>query len=321
MITVSVRSLFVVVVLVLGLGSCRSDDNGDTGSEEGSAPGDCTDGADNDLDGLFDCEDGGCSDTADCAGDDDTSALDDDDAPAGDDDSAGDDDDTLDDDDVADDDDSSADDDDVPPPPTEDCANSQDDDADGAIDCDDDDCDSYPPCFGGECGVEVDTEDVGCADGIDGDCDGLVDCEDVGSCCFYTEPGQDCEGSPFCDSGDDDAGGDDDDSSSDLPPCCDTQTCPDNVLDCGGDPDNVCEQLGMPWQGDDAGDGPDHCADFSEAACASCYDGLDGDGDGGADCADPEALAVQAGGDLSVNIPNCYVVRFCDLDPSNDCPP
>ena len=46
----------------------------------------------------------------------------------------------------------------------------------------------------------------------------------------------------------------------------------------------------------------------------------DGDNDGGADCLDPEALAVQAGGDLSVNIPNCYVVRFCDLDPSNDCP-
>lgn len=321
MMSIFARSLVLIFALALGLGSCDPDESVDTPANEGSQPGDCADGDDNDTDGLSDCDDDGCADSADCAGDDD-SAGDDDDSAGDDDDGAGDDDSVGDDDDSAaadDDDDSSGDDDDVPPPPSEDCGNKEDDDADGAVDCADSDCDSYPPCFGGECGVEVDTEDQGCGDGVDGDCDGFVDCEDVDDCCFYTDPGQDCESSSFCGSGDDDSNGDDDDSSG-FPPCCDTQTCADNVAECGGDPDNVCEQQGMPWQGDQAGDGPDHCADFSEAACPSCYDGVDGDNDGGADCLDPEALAVQAGGDLSVNIPNCYVVRFCDLDPSNDCP-
>ncbi len=35
---------------------------------EGSEPGDCTDGADNDLDGAFDCDDDGCENAPDCQG-------------------------------------------------------------------------------------------------------------------------------------------------------------------------------------------------------------------------------------------------------------
>ena len=60
---------------------------------EGDDPGDCTDRADNDRDGLFDCEDDGCAGSPDCAGDDDD---------------ATDDDDSVDDDDAADDDDAVA---------------------------------------------------------------------------------------------------------------------------------------------------------------------------------------------------------------------
>ena len=52
------------------------DDSGDDDSEgsagpevEGDADGECRDGLDNDLDGLFDCDDPGCQGSADCAGD------------------------------------------------------------------------------------------------------------------------------------------------------------------------------------------------------------------------------------------------------------
>ena len=58
---------------------------------EGDDPGECDDGADNDRDGAFDCEDEGCAGAPVCAGDDDDAADDDD---ATDDDDAADDDDT-----------------------------------------------------------------------------------------------------------------------------------------------------------------------------------------------------------------------------------
>jgi hypothetical protein len=71
---------------------------------EGDAPGECSDDADNDQDGLFDCDDPGCAGAGSCADDDDSVVGDDDDA--GDDDAG--DDDVTDDDDAADDDDSAA---------------------------------------------------------------------------------------------------------------------------------------------------------------------------------------------------------------------
>ncbi len=42
---------------------------GDGGRVEGQHAGDCSDAADNDLDGLFDCDDDGCSGSPDCASD------------------------------------------------------------------------------------------------------------------------------------------------------------------------------------------------------------------------------------------------------------
>ncbi len=71
---------------------------------EGNQPGECSDGADNDSDGYFDCEDRDCWGAPACDEDGDDDTADDDDA-ADDDDGAPDDDDTLDDDDVAPDDD------------------------------------------------------------------------------------------------------------------------------------------------------------------------------------------------------------------------
>jgi hypothetical protein len=63
-----------------------TDDDDDDTSDlyEGDDPGECTDGADNDLDGWFDCDDVGCFGSPDCE----------DEAGADDDDLAGDDDDT-----------------------------------------------------------------------------------------------------------------------------------------------------------------------------------------------------------------------------------
>ena len=44
---------------------------------EGTEPGDCSDSADNDADGLFDCDDDGCVGSPDCIGDDADSDADD----------------------------------------------------------------------------------------------------------------------------------------------------------------------------------------------------------------------------------------------------
>ena len=62
------------------------DDDDATGEIEGDEAGECSDGADNDQDGMFDCDDPGCYGSPDCAGDDDDAADDDDDDDAADDD-------------------------------------------------------------------------------------------------------------------------------------------------------------------------------------------------------------------------------------------
>jgi hypothetical protein len=130
---------------------------------EGDDPGECSDDADNDFNGLFDCADPACAAAPSCqdngdddsavgdddtAGDDDTSAGDDD-TSAGDDDTSAGDDDTS-----AGDDDTSAGDDDSTPTgnyegdqPGE-CSDGADNDQDGLFDCDDPDCFGAPDCGG-----------------------------------------------------------------------------------------------------------------------------------------------------------------------------
>ena len=85
----------------------------------------------------------------------------------------------------------------VPPAQPEDCTNGVDDDGDGAVDCDDDDCAEFPACQPEVCdnGVDdngdgmVDCDDAMCAEarvcqpedctnGVDDNDDGLTDCED-----------------------------------------------------------------------------------------------------------------------------------------------
>jgi len=59
------------------------DDSSPSGNFEGDQPGECSDGADNDQDGFFDCDDPDCFGAPDCGGDDDASPGDDDDATPG----------------------------------------------------------------------------------------------------------------------------------------------------------------------------------------------------------------------------------------------
>ena len=127
----------------------------------------CDDGADNDGDGLADCEDSDCADgcVEDCfdgIDNDGDTFIDCEDA-----DCAG--------------------------QCTEDCADGKDNDGDGLIDCDDDDCDGSCP--------EV------CDDGRDNDGDGLTDCEDEdcdGSCPEVCDDGRDNDGDGSIDCEDED---------------------------------------------------------------------------------------------------------------------
>ena len=118
-----------------------------------TSPEDCTNGLDDDGDGLIDCEDPSCTDDPTCPEICDNSVDDDADGdidcgdseclcdPA------------------------------CAPFPPEDCGNGIDDDCDGDTDCNDSDCASVEPCV-----------ETICNDGLDGDNDGPIDCSD--SDCF-----------------------------------------------------------------------------------------------------------------------------------------
>ncbi len=68
------------------------------------------------------------------------------------------------------------------PMQTEDCTNQTDDDADGAADCDDQDCAALAACTGGvEYGIYLDEQ---CGNGQDDDQDGATDCDDA-DCVTY----------------------------------------------------------------------------------------------------------------------------------------
>jgi hypothetical protein len=135
--------LGLLALLVALAAACSDVSISQRPEAEGDEPGECSDDADNDADGLFDCDDPDCAGAAACAPDDDDTAPDDDDSAVDDDDTAPDDDDTApddddsaaddDDDSAADDDDSAADDDDA----VDDDDTAPDDDDSAAADDDD----------------------------------------------------------------------------------------------------------------------------------------------------------------------------------------
>ncbi len=171
------------------------------------------------------------------------------------------------------------------------CFNGFDDDCDGVTDCDDSDCASLAQC---QCQAEPEF----CADGTDDDCDLLIDCADpdcaFDSACTCIPPGipelcgdnrdNDCDGEVDCADGD-----------CRLDPAC--AECVPEVCDDGED--NNCN-------------GVIDCADREcqfDPACAPspeiCNNSLDDDGDMLVDCDDPDCA----------NNPLCVIKQTNCLSP------
>jgi hypothetical protein len=157
-------------------GSPDTDEPNETSPDtryEGSVAGDCSDGADNDQDGLFDCNDDGCSGSPECSeantpggcsdgADNDQDGLFDCDDP-----------DCISDPECGDG---------IEGNDAGECEDGLDNDGDGLIDCDDEDCAGFERCD------DYEGDEPGeCTDGIDNDDDGETDCSDDG-----------CKGSPDC---------------------------------------------------------------------------------------------------------------------------
>ena len=186
--------LFASLLGVSTFLACGEEEKETRTEPEGANPGECTDGADNDFDGDYDCNDSDCAGSPDC--------LESDCGDGADNDQDGDFD--CDDSDCAD----------TPECATEDdCTDGSDNDADGLFDCDDPDCAEDTACVD-----DFEGDEAGeCTDGVDNDSDGFVDCDDL-----------DCEGSPDCESTNDadgdgfddiNAGGDDcDDNNPNIHP-------------------------------------------------------------------------------------------------------
>ena len=235
---------------------------------EGDDPAECTDGADNDRDGMFDCDDPGCQGSPLCDGDDD----DDDTVPDDDDSDDDDDDDSADDDD---DDDSSDDDDDTTEA-----------DADG---------DGYTPadgdCDDGNASINPGADEA--CDDVDNDCDGDVDEADaVDTTTWYADADGDGYGDDgvtivACDqpSGFITTAGDCDDGDAAVNPDAD-ETCDGIDNDCDGSVDEADALDAGTWYADADGDGHGD-AGTSTVACdqptgyVSSDDDCD-DGDAGA---------------------------------------
>jgi hypothetical protein len=214
----------------------------------------CSDGRDNDGDGLVDCDDPSCAGLGGCPGGGGAEICDD----LVDNDLDG----------LVDCDDSDCANDPACVQPGEvDCADHEDNDNDGFVDCDDSDCVGTPDCPVGE---------SDCSNGIDDDADGLIDCADV----------VDCADDPACSEADCGNGVDDDaDGLTDCadPDCAGVGCCPgpercDDLIDNNFDGLIDCEDV-------------DRCIDADVCFPQEiCDDGIDNEGDDRIDCDDPQCV-------------------------------
>ncbi len=148
------RTHLILFTLYLCAGCGDKDDTGAPGYE-GDQAGECSDGADNDRDGLYDCDDPDCAASPDCEQTDTGDPLEVEGDEAG------------------------------------ECDDGVDNDGDGATDCDDSGCDGDADC---DEPIEVEGDEAGeCDDGVDNDGDGSTDCDDPGceaaTVCQNSPPG------------------------------------------------------------------------------------------------------------------------------------
>jgi len=243
----SLKGLLLLIIATTIIWSCQEQ------IVEGQHAGDCEDGADNDMDGLFDCSDDGCTGSPVCEnsglGDDDDSQGDDDDTSQGDDDTSQGDDDTF--------------------------PQGDDDDSQGG----------GGQGGGGQGGGQGGSGEgqsqncqasscPECTNGLDDDNDGMIDCADD-SC------------AEFCGGGGQGGGG-----GEGLPPCCKDQSCP-NMSDCGDPPGDDDDSHGGGGQGGgghggggQGGTGEGQGQSCTASACPECTNGIDDDNDGMIDCDD-----------------------------------
>ncbi len=135
----------LLLASLLAAVGCFDDKPDDSGAPEyeGDVAGECSDGADNDRDGLYDCDDPDCAGSPDC--DEDTGET----TPT-----------------------------EVEGDAEGECDDGDDNDGDGLTDCDDPGCEDDEDCAET---TEVEGDQAGeCSDGADNDGDGLTDCDDPG---------------------------------------------------------------------------------------------------------------------------------------------
>jgi len=161
------------------------------------------------------------------------------------------------------------------------CQDGQDNDGDGASDCDDSDCAGFVFCGSGGEGSAV-----ACQDGQDNDDDGRTDCADA-----------DCQGFTFCLLAEGDAAGcqDGEDNDADGQTDCDDPGCQGFVFCVRAEGDALTCQDGQDNDGDGATDCDDPgcallvaCQAAREDSPEACRDLTDNDGDGRIDCLDTD---------------------------------
>jgi spore coat protein A len=165
------------------------------------------------------------------------------------------------------------------------CDDGIDNDCDGLIDLQDDECNGCQPT-----GPEGPPGDDTCSDGFDNDCDGFIDDQDpgcVGGCSGYTDR-RSCNDAPGCRW----------DRKQDPPVCVD-EVCTPSPEGPSGDPtcqdntDNDCDGL------IDAADPDCQQCEPTEPTEVSCNDGVDNDCDDAIDCDDTDCA------DDPVCLPDC----------------
>ncbi len=165
------------------------------------------------------------------------------------------------------------------------CQDEKDNDGDGQVDCDDEDCKAFAVCQAQETGPE--NTSAACQDGKDNDRDGQTDCDDP-----------ECQDFAFCASAEDG-------KENTLAACQDEKDNDgDGQVDCD---DEDCKAFAV-------------CqAQVSENTPERCQDGKDNDGDGKADCDDEDCKALDVCMNSEVTLSECTDGKDNDGDGKTDC--